>query len=247
MSVEDWDARLREAGLRSTGQRRAVLAALDRLRHAAVDELAEEVQRSLPEVSLSTVYRTLETLDEVGLVTHAHLHHGSPTYHSVDDEPHIHLVCSDCGAVGQQPVDVAVGLAEAVRARVGFRADLRHLTLHGRCAACAEAARVEAGADPGIGADRAEADTAPDVGTDPAEAGADPAVAADRAEADAAPAVAADQADADPDVAGDPADPDEEAARAGADRDSDPAPASPAPDQTEHAGSPQASPTFPPT
>lgn len=208
MSVEDWDARLREAGLRSTGQRRAVLAALDRLRHATVDELAEEVQRSLPEVSLSTVYRTLETLDEVGLVTHAHLHHGSPTYHSVDDEPHIHLVCSDCGAVGQQPVDVAVGLAEAVRASVGFRADLRHLTLHGWCAACAEAARVEADADADVVADHEEAARA---GTD-----ADPDVAADQAEADAG-------------------------------RDSDPAPASSTPDQTEHSGSPQASPTFPPT
>jgi Fur family ferric uptake transcriptional regulator len=208
VSVEDWDARLREAGLRSTGQRRAVLAALDRLRHATVDELAEEVQRSLPEVSLSTVYRTLETLDEVGLVTHAHLHHGSPTYHSVDDEPHIHLVCSDCGAVGQQPVDVAVGLAEAVRASVGFRADLRHLTLHGWCAACAEAARVEADADADVVADHEEAARA---GTD-----ADPDAAADQAEADA-------------------------------DRDSDPAPASSTPDQTEHSGSPQASPTFPPT
>ena len=223
MSVEDWDARLREAGLRSTGQRRAVLAALDRLRHATVDELAEEVQRSLPEVSLSTVYRTLETLDEVGLVTHAHLHHGSPTYHSVDDEPHIHLVCSDCGAVGQQPVDVAVGLAEAVRASVGFRADLRHLTLHGWCAACAEAARVEAHADADVAADHEDAARS---GTD-----ADPDVAADQAEADADRDAAAARAEAD-------ADPD---------RDPDPAPASSTPDQTEHSGSPQASPTFPPT
>jgi hypothetical protein len=126
----------------------------------------------------------------------------------VDDEPHIHLVCSDCGAVGQQPVDVAVGLAEAVRASVGFRADLRHLTLHGWCAACAEAARVEADADADVVADHEEAARA---GTD-----ADPDAAADQAEADA-------------------------------DRDSDPAPASSTPDQTEHSGSPQASPTFPPT
>ena len=62
--------------------------------HATVDELAAEVQRTMPDVSLSTIYRTLEALDEAGLVTHAHLHHGSPTYHSVDEEPHVHLVCT---------------------------------------------------------------------------------------------------------------------------------------------------------
>ena len=74
----DWDARLRSVGLRSTAQRRAVLQALFEARHATVDELAAEVQRTMPDVSLSTIYRTLEALDEAGLVTHAHLHHGSP-------------------------------------------------------------------------------------------------------------------------------------------------------------------------
>ena len=137
-AAPDWDARLRAVGLRSTGQRRAVLAALSRLGHATVDELATEVQRTIPEVSLSTVYRTLEALDEVGLVTHAHLHHGSPTYHTVDGEPHIHLVCQSCGAVAQESVEVALGLAEAVRRAGGFRVDLSHLVLHGRCAACAD-------------------------------------------------------------------------------------------------------------
>jgi Fur family ferric uptake transcriptional regulator len=135
-AAPDWDARLRAVGLRSTGQRRAVLEALGRLRHATVDELAAEVQRTIPEVSLSTVYRTLEVLDEVGLVTHAHLHHGSPTYHTVDGEPHIHLVCQTCGAVEQQSVEIALGLADTVRGAGGFRVDLSHLVLHGRCAAC---------------------------------------------------------------------------------------------------------------
>lgn len=140
MAAADWDARLRDAGLRSTGQRRAVLEALSALRHATVDQLAAEVQRTLPEVSLSTVYRTLEALDEVGLVTHAHLHHGSPTYHTVDEEPHLHLVCAGCGSVAQQPVGIARDLAETVLLRAGFRVDLTHLTLHGRCVECAGSA-----------------------------------------------------------------------------------------------------------
>jgi Fur family ferric uptake transcriptional regulator len=133
----DWGERLRSAGLRSTGQRRAVLRAIDGLQHATVDELAAEVQRTMPEVSLSTVYRILETLDSAGLVTHAHLHHGSPTWHVVDGDPHLHLVCASCGRVEQQPIDLALGLAGSARAELGFEVDLAHLVLHGRCAACA--------------------------------------------------------------------------------------------------------------
>lgn len=139
----DAGARLRAAGLRSTGQRRAVLEAIDRLRHATVDELAAEVQRIHPEVSLSTVYRAVEALEEAGLVTHAHLSHGSPTYHAVDVEPHIHLVCRGCGAVAEESVQVALDLADAVRRSSGFAADLSHLAVHGWCARCA--AQREAG------------------------------------------------------------------------------------------------------
>jgi Fur family ferric uptake transcriptional regulator len=132
--------RLRAAGLRSTGQRRAVLETLTMLGHADADELAAAVQVSVPEVSLSTVYRALEALESVGLVTHTHLHHGAATYHSVDDEPHLHLVCAACGAVASQPVAVAGELAAAVAAASGFQVDLTHLALHGRCAGCAAGA-----------------------------------------------------------------------------------------------------------
>lgn len=132
----DWDARLREAGLRSTVQRRAVLQALYEERHATVDDLATAVHRARPEVNLSTIYRTLEALDEAGLVTHAHLHHGSPTYHSVDEVPHVHLVCTACGRVEQQPVSVATGLADQLKARTGFTMDVTHLAVHGVCAGC---------------------------------------------------------------------------------------------------------------
>jgi len=144
-AAPDWDERLRAAGLRSTIQRRAVLQALFEAQHATVDELALEVQRTRPDVNLSTIYRTLEVLDEVGLVTHAHLHHGSPTYHTVDLEPHLHLVCTQCGSIGEAPIGVAEALAEQVRDSEGFRADLAHLVVHGRCRGCAEAAAGEAG------------------------------------------------------------------------------------------------------
>ncbi len=134
----DWDVRLRATGLRSTVARRAVLQALREAGHATVDELCVAVQRTTPDVSLSTIYRTLEVLDEAGLVTHAHLHHGSPTYHSVDEEPHVHLVCTRCGSIHQQPIEVAQSLAQQLQASSGFAVDMTHLAVHGRCAACIE-------------------------------------------------------------------------------------------------------------
>jgi len=138
--VPDWDARLRAVGLRSTIQRRTVLEALFEARHATVDQLAIAVQRTLPDVSLSTIYRTLEALDESGLVTHAHLQHGAPTYHSIDADPHVHLVCRECGRIDEAPPGAGEVLAEQLRLSVGFVVDLAHLAVHGRCAGCAQAA-----------------------------------------------------------------------------------------------------------
>ena len=134
----DWDVRLRATGLRSTVARRAVLQALHEAGHATVDQLSGAVQGTAPDVSLSTIYRTLEVLDEAGLVTHTHLHHGSPTYHSVDEEPHVHLVCTRCGRIDQQPIEVAESLTQQLRASIGFAVDMTHLAVHGRCAACTE-------------------------------------------------------------------------------------------------------------
>ncbi len=137
---QDFDARLRSAGLRSTVQRRAVLAALNELGHATVDQLAAHVQRRHPDVSLSTIYRTVEALDEAGLITHAHLHHGSPTYHSVDQAPHLHLVCTRCDHVDQQPAQLAEPMAAALLAATGFVVEVAHLAVHGVCAACSASA-----------------------------------------------------------------------------------------------------------
>ena len=88
----DWEHRLRRGGYRITPQRQLVLESVQRLGHGTPEEILAEVQRTATGVNLSTVYRNLEVLEEVGLVTHAHIGHGAPTYHSVDDHVHIHLV-----------------------------------------------------------------------------------------------------------------------------------------------------------
>lgn len=137
------DEALRDRGLRATRQRRCVLDAVDTLGHATVEQVAAHVQRTDAEVSLATVYRTLELLEELGLVTHAHLEHGAPTYHSTRHEEHIHLVCRNCGRVQEADATFGHDLARAVRTEYGFLTDVRHLALHGVCGWCADAESPE--------------------------------------------------------------------------------------------------------
>ena len=75
---------LREKGLRLTPQRELVLQAVRQLGHATPEEVAEKVRSTHPGINLSTVYRNLETLENVGLVIHTHLGHGGATYHAAD-------------------------------------------------------------------------------------------------------------------------------------------------------------------
>ena len=98
---------LREKGLRLTPQRELVLNAVRELGHATPEEVAEKVRQTHPGINLSTVYRNLETLENVGLVQHTHLGHGGATYHAAAELTHLHLVCGKCGEVGDAPIDVA--------------------------------------------------------------------------------------------------------------------------------------------
>ena len=128
--------RLRAKGYRITPQRRLVLDAVTALRHGTPDEICAEVQRTASGVNLSTVYRALELLEELGMVTHTHLGHGAPTYHAATDEQHLHLVCRDCGAVTETDVALAEGLVAELAGRHGFRTDVAHFSVYGRCGAC---------------------------------------------------------------------------------------------------------------
>jgi Fur family ferric uptake transcriptional regulator len=133
----DWKSSLRERGYRLTPQRQLVLEAVDTLGHATPEDILCEVRRTASGVNISTVYRTLELLEELGLVSHAHLGHGAPTYHLADRLHHMHLVCRDCGTVIETDVSVAQPLIDALRAAHGFDTDMKHFAIFGRCAECA--------------------------------------------------------------------------------------------------------------
>lgn len=138
----DWDEILREHGYRITPQRQLVLEAVNTLGHATPETLLAEVQKTAGGINLSTIYRTLEVLEQVGLVTHAHIGHGPPTYHSVDEEPHIHLVCDTCSSVSSIPADSAELFVQLLRDKTGFETDVAHVSVHGQCGECVKRMRL---------------------------------------------------------------------------------------------------------
>lgn len=127
---------LRSRGLRLTAQRQLVLQAVYTLGHATPDQVHAEVAKTAAGVNITTVYRTLELLEELGLVTHAHLSHGAPTYHALGEDQHAHLVCRVCGDVLEMPPNLLEPLARRLAADSGFIIDVGHVALFGLCAGC---------------------------------------------------------------------------------------------------------------
>jgi Fur family ferric uptake transcriptional regulator len=127
---------LRASGDRITTSRRAVVEALlagDH--HVTAEEVATRVADHNPEVHRATVYRTLDRLQELGVVSHVHLGHGPSTFH-VNDRPHHHAVCSSCGSVVEVPLAALDDLADRLRDEHGFELSPQHFALSGRCRAC---------------------------------------------------------------------------------------------------------------
>lgn len=133
--------RLRARGLRLTPQRQRVLEAVMALEHATPEvigaRLREEAGPDGAAPDTSTVYRTLELLDRLGLVWHTHLGKGAPVYHAAE-HPHLHVVCASCGEIASAAPDLLDAAAERLAADLGFTVDVGHVALSGTCRACRE-------------------------------------------------------------------------------------------------------------
>ncbi|MGA3352240.1 MAG: transcriptional repressor [Acidimicrobiales bacterium] len=135
-------AELRRRGGRVTSTRRLLLRALfERSGHRTAPELAEDLAREVKayglEVHMSTIYRFLDELEELGVVSHSHLGHG-PAVYDVSPVGHFHLVCEVCGEVTESPDALLAALARSLKARCGFSIDAHHFAIAGRCRNCSE-------------------------------------------------------------------------------------------------------------
>ena len=145
---------LRARGLRWTPQRATLLAALAGERgHVTGSRLVERCREIDPATTPSTVYRTLDVLEALGVISHSHGIDGHEEFHVRPVLDHGHLICSACGAEDELAAADASSFLDALSERHGFQARVDHLTVVGLCRGCRSsdggpAAAPERPADP---------------------------------------------------------------------------------------------------
>ena len=139
----DWSGvreRLRERGLRWTPQRRTLIEVLSRTRgHVTGSELIERCRAIDPGTIPSTVYRTLDVLEELGLLSHSHASDGREEFHVLPAAIHGHMHCIECHTTWEIEAAEAAGLVSSLERRRGFAVDVTHLSISGRCGGCTAA------------------------------------------------------------------------------------------------------------
>jgi len=129
--------KLSELGYRVTPQRMMILSAIEKSdSHISAEEIYAQVVAKYPGVNISTVYRTLELLKRLDLVTETDLGEGRVRYHPADRGHHHHLVCQECGAIIDLDESALFSLRDTLLREYKFVADLRHLAIFGRCINC---------------------------------------------------------------------------------------------------------------
>ena len=134
---------LHARGSRVTPQRQLVIEQVLATRgHIVPEAIYAKVSQQFPSINRSTVYRTLQLLEEMGLIHHAHVEEGSTRYHRAEEPAHLHLVCHGCSAIREvEDLDIGEPLRRVLLDRYGFDSDLTHLAIAGRCESCLRAGR----------------------------------------------------------------------------------------------------------
>ena len=130
-------ASLREVGYRLTPQRMLIVSIIhDSKGHVSAEEIHQRVKEQYPFVDISTVYRTLQLLKRLRIVTETDLGDGSVRYELSQAQRHHHLVCRQCGKTFALDDDVIEPLRSNLMDAYGFAADMEHFAIFGRCRGC---------------------------------------------------------------------------------------------------------------
>jgi Fur family ferric uptake transcriptional regulator len=136
-SVEKAVDLLRSHGLRVSSARRLVIEALFAAeRPLTAEEIAAGLEGWLPASDLASVYRNLDTLEELGLVRHFHAGHRAGLYSLAAAAEPDFVSCEHCGAVEAVPSGRLDGVRELIERETGYRARFSHFPLIGICGAC---------------------------------------------------------------------------------------------------------------
>lgn len=128
---------LRERGYRLTPQRYMILSVIQEANaHLSIDQITERVQQRNPNVSLSTIYRTLELLLKLNLIRESHLPGEQAYYEAVEGHAHHHLICRGCRAIIHLDDTLLGNLHEQLQEKFHFHNLTLDLVAAGYCTHC---------------------------------------------------------------------------------------------------------------
>ena len=138
MSCEDQTVQtLKEWGHRPTPQRLMILSALRHSTgHITASQVLEQVKESYSYIDLSTVYRTLDMLKQMRLVSETHMGGDQHSYEWIDEVRHHHLICQGCERVVLLDDMMLESLGANILETYGFEVDIDHLAIFGACRSC---------------------------------------------------------------------------------------------------------------
>ena len=127
---------LKDKGLKLTPQRRLIVDIIhDARSHLTADDIIARVQKKMPGVNKSTIYRTLELLENAGCVLKSESDDHF-IYHHAEEGHHHHLICSRCGRTEECADNIFLAVEKTLSAKYGFQVDFKHLVINGLCRSC---------------------------------------------------------------------------------------------------------------
>lgn len=141
IEIEKLKNNLKNNGYKLTPQRRAVLDIIikNEGKHLTVEELYDLVKVECPEIGLATVYRTIQLLEEIGVVSKLDLNDGCSRYelvHGSEIHQHHHLICTNCGKVMEVQGDLLDSLEEKIENQYDFLVKNHSVKFYGLCSDC---------------------------------------------------------------------------------------------------------------
>lgn len=139
-STRELEGRLRARGERLTPQRRAVIDVLAQAeQHLTMQAVQQQAAAKGVDLNEPTVYRILQWLNDLGVVSQTDLGQGGCVYELIAEQPHHHLVCLACGSVLEVDDRAMAGLREFLRQEYAFEPRIDHMAVYGICRVCREA------------------------------------------------------------------------------------------------------------
>ncbi len=141
-TIENLKIKLKDLGLKITPQRRAIINILleNNDRHLSSEEIYDLVRENCPEIGLATVYRTMQLLDEIGVISKLNLDDGCIRYelalNKSESHNHHHLICKKCGKIIEVEDDLMDNVESEIQGAYKFKILDHDVKFYGLCEDC---------------------------------------------------------------------------------------------------------------